>query len=235
MAALSQVRVAPRSDLDPSRYNIYAIVHKGLRGFMVDVLLKLGRMDVTDACEREQVLQQLRGLLAMCRGHLQHENDFVHPAIARCDARLSARTAHEHVEHVAHIEALSRQIAQLEAADPVRRAMLARRLYLDVSAFVAENFVHMVAEETENHEALIRACTEEQVFEIEHRIVAALSPEESVQGLRWMLLHINAGERAALLGGMKRNAPPEVFDSMFELARQALSQRDFYKLEMALN
>jgi len=234
MAALSQAHL---SQGQPSefRYNIYAVVHKGLRGFMTDVLLKLGRMDVTDACEREQVLEQLRGLLAMCRSHLQHENDFVHPAIARSDAQLSARTEHEHVEHVTQIDALERQIAKFESADPTRNAALARRLYLSVSAFVAENFTHMIVEETENHHALIQACTEEQVFAIEHRIVASLAPEESVQGLRWMLAHINAGERAALLGGMKRTAPPEVFNGVLELARQVLSQRDFYKLEMALN
>lgn len=235
MAALSQTQAVSHENLDESRYNIYAAIHKGLRGFMADVLLKLGRMDVTDACEREQVLTELRGLLAMCRGHLQHENDFVHPAIARSDAQLSARTAHEHVEHVAHIEALGRQIAQLESAGSARQAALAQALYLNVSAFVAQNLAHMVVEETENHGALIRACNEEQVFEIEHRIVASLSPQESVESLRWMLAHINAGERAALLGGMKRNAPPEVFDSVFELARQVLSQRDFYKLEMALS
>jgi len=234
MAALSPVHVSQEQPSE-DRYNIYAVVHKGLRGFMTDVLLKLGRMDVTDACERDQVLQQLRGLLAMCRGHLQHENDFVHPAIARSDAQLSSRTAHEHIEHVTQIDALERQIAQLESADPDRDAALARKLYLNVSVFVAENFTHMIVEETENHRALIQACTEEQVFEIEHRIVASLAPEESVQGLRWMLAHSNAGERAALLGGMKRNAPPEVFSGVLELARQVLSQRDFYKLEMALN
>ena len=49
-----------------------------------------------------------------------------------------------------------------------------------------------------------------------------------------MIPQINASERAWLLGGMKRGAPPEVFRLVIELARETLSQRDFYKLEKAL-
>jgi hypothetical protein len=234
MAAVIQLGAVPQQVADESRYNIYTVIHKGLRGFMCDVLLNLGRMDVADECERGQVLQQLRGLLAMCLGHLQHENDFVHPAIAASDARVSARTAHEHVEHVEAIEALGVRITQLESADAARQAVLAQKLYLEVSAFVAENFEHMLVEETENHNALIRACTEEQVFEIEHRLVASIPPQDMMVVLRWMTSHINTSERAFLLGDIKRNAPPEVFQAVLELAREMLSQRDFYKLEKAL-
>ena len=92
----------------------------------------------------------------------------------------------------------------------------------------------MVVEETDNHRALIEAYSDEEVLAIEHAIVGSLSPEESFAGLRWMIPHINASERAFLLGGMRRGAPPEVFKLVMELACEALSQRDFYKLEKAL-
>ena len=112
--------------------------------------------------------------------------------------------------------------------------MLAAELYIDLSNFVAENFEHMAVEETHNHALLTRRFSDDELLEIEHRIVAWMTPEELMVDLRWMLPHINADERAAMLGGMKRGAPPEVFGGVMALARDVLTQRDFYKLERAL-
>ena len=223
------------SSLDPeARFNIYTIVHKGLRGFMSDVMNRLGRMDVNDDCERTDAIQQLRALLVMCRAHLQHENEFVHPAIEKVRPGFTQQLASEHIDHVHEIDSLGAAVDALEAAQPAVRTALAQCLYRDLSRFVGENFVHMVEEETANHSALIDAYSDDEILAIEHAIVASLSPEESFAGLRWMIPQINAMERAFLLGGMKRNAPPEVFKLVLDLAREALSQRDYYKLEKAL-
>lgn len=216
------------------RYNIYRSIHKGLRGFMSDTLLRVGRMDVNDDCERSQAIEQLRGLLAMCTGHLEHENTFVHPAVELAQAGGAEQTATDHVGHVLAIRALEQQIAQFDAAAPAQRAVLAAELYIDLSSFVAENFEHMAVEETHNHTLLAQRFSDDELRAIEHRIVASMTPDESLAGLRWMLPHINAVERAAMLGGMKLGAPPEVFGSVMALAREVLTQRDFYKLERAL-
>jgi len=217
-----------------TRFNIYTIVHKGLRGFMTDVLNRWGRTDVSDDCERATAIQQLRALLGMCRGHLQHENDFVHTAIEKVRPGATQQLAGEHVDHIREIDALHAALDALEAAAVDQRPAIAQRLYRDLSRFVGENFVHMAVEETDNHRALIEAYTDGEILAIEHAIVSSLTPEESFAGLRWMIPQINASERAFLLGGMKRGAPPEAFKLVMDLAREALSQRDFYKLEKAL-
>lgn len=217
-----------------SRYNIYTVIHKGLRGYMTDTLHRWGRMDVADDCERAQAIEQVRALLNMCRNHLQHENDFVHPAIEKARPGASARIAREHLEHVTEIEYLEERVLSLQSVAAAERAVLARRIYRELSLFVADNLTHMVVEETEHHDVLSVHYTDEQVLAIEHQIVGSLPPEESFAGLRWMIPHMNATERAAMLGGMKRGAPPEAFKLVMELAREALSQRDFYKLEKAL-
>jgi len=170
----------------------------------------------------------------MCRAHLQHENEFVHPAIEKVRPGFTQLLASEHTDHVHEIDSLSAAIDALEAAQPAARTAHAQCLYRDLSRFVGENFVHMVLEETANHRALVEAYSDDEILAIEHAIVASLSPEESFAGLRWMIPQINASERAFLLGGMKRNAPPEVFKLVLDLAREALSQRDYYKLEKAL-
>jgi hypothetical protein len=221
-------------DDDASRHNIYTTIHKALRAFMADTLLKVGRMDVNDDGERGEAIVQLRGLLDLCESHLRHENTFVHPAIEKVFPHATARTVEDHRHHETAIAELQHQVARFEAAPPEKRGQWAWALYLSLSGFIAENFTHMIIEETENHAALIAAYTNAEVLGIEQALVASLKPEEKFMAMRWMIPHINASERAALLGAMQRHAPPPVFDAVFGLARESLSQRDFYKLERAL-
>jgi hypothetical protein len=216
------------------RYNIYRVIHKALRAFMADTLLKIGKMDAGDDGERTEALAQLRGLLEMCDSHLRHENEFIHTAIEQVRPRATARTVEDHHHHEAALARLEREIVQFESAAPELRPALAQDLYLSLSQFVAENFTHMITEETENHTALIGAYDESQVLTLEQSLVASLSPEEKFTAMRWMIPHINASERAFLLGGMKRHAPPPAFDAVLGLARERLTQRDFHKLERAL-
>lgn len=216
------------------RHNIYQVIHKALRAFMADTLIRIGSMDVSDDVERTEAVAQLRALLAMCDSHLRHENEFIHPAIEKARPQATARTVEDHRHHEAALVRLEREIAQFESAAAELRASLAQTLYLNLSEFVAENFTHMISEETENHAALIGAYDDGEVLALGQRLVASLSPEEKFTAMRWMIPHINAGERAFLLGGMKRHAPPPVFEAVLGLARERLTQRDFYKLERAL-
>jgi hypothetical protein len=224
---ISQTQITPR-------YNIYRVIHKALRGLMADTLLKLGRVDVTDECELNEAIAQTRALLDALSSHVFHENQFVHPALEQAREESSRRTANDHIDHEGHILVLREQIDRFETAEAAQRATHAQQLYLDISNFVAENFEHMVVEETLNQAVLTRAYTDEELLGIEHRIVASLSPQESFFSMRWMLTHINAQERAFMLGGMKRHAPSEVFAAVMGLARELLTQRDYYKLETAL-
>ena len=216
------------------RYNIYTVIHKALRAFMSDTLLKVGNMDPADEAECGAAIAQLRGLLAMCSGHLHHENTFVHAAIERVLPGRAARTARDHLQHEAEIAELQHELERFEALQPAQRGSAARSLYLNLSRFVAENFLHMIVEETENHAALIEACDEQQVLAIEHAIVASLPPEAKFTAMHWMIPYCNAKERAFLLDGMKRNAPAEIFQAVLGLARDTLNERDYFKLERAL-
>lgn len=221
---------------EPRRYNIYTVIHKALRGRMSDTLVKLGQVDVSDACERAAIVAQLRELLHTCMLHLQHEEDVLHPEIHRGTRAEAARhTEHEHSEHIEAMDQLGRHITKLESAPAESAGDVAYALYLELSKFVAENFEHMVHEETENHRALTDRLSDQDIMGLEQRIVASIEPGELAKEMRWMLAYMNAGERAFMLGGMKQFAPPEVFAGTMALAREALSDLDYYKLEKALS
>src|SRR5687767_8562480 len=99
-----------------NRYNIYAVVHKGLRGFMMDILVKVGPMDVMDTAEAAQVVDQLRAMLAFCDRHIEHENQYLRPAIERSVACAAVPIADDHVGHQLEIAELSHAVDELVTA-----------------------------------------------------------------------------------------------------------------------
>lgn len=210
-----------------SRYNIYAPVHKALRLFMTDTLAGLSRLDLDDPQDLAAGLDQLEALLDAASRHLQHENDFIHPAIEERCPGLSGRIATEHQEHLDAIATLRAAAAALRA-EP--EAAAAHRLYRQLATFMAENFEHMEVEETRHNQALWAAYDDASLQAIEDHILASLGPQEMSQWLRWMLPAFNPTERARLIAGLPAQAQASVLAS----ARALLNDVAWAKLCRAL-
>lgn len=214
----------------PKRYDIYAFIHKGLRAFMAHTLVRAGRLDALDADEVAEAGAEVQALLAICRSHLQHENEFVHTAMQARAPGSAAAIAGEHEEHVQAIERLQALLAAVPG-DPAA----AQALYRALSAFVAENFEHMQREESLHNAVLWAHYDDGELHALEQRIVDSLAPDEAALSMRWMLPHMTPAERAALLGGMRQGAPAEAFDQVLSLIRPLLGGRDWRKLSLALS
>jgi hypothetical protein len=195
----------------PERFNSYVGIHKALRSFMCDTLCRIGRVDTDDADELAATLAQLGTLLALCTGHIEHENDFMHSAIEARQPAGSTRTAADHQEHFESIAMLRAQAAALAAAAPQVRPAQALRLYRHLALFVAENLQHMHIEETVNAATLWAHYSDAELHAIEERLIATLPPEEHLLVARWMVPALSPAERAGLLGAMKPQMPPEAF------------------------
>ena len=193
------------------RFDMYGPIHKALRSFMCDTLLRAGRMDVNDAAERDATLDQVDALLAFCLDHLERENAFLHTAIEARRPAGSARTADEHVEHIETISTLRDETAALRGAASPAQAMLAHRLYHHLSLFVAENLQHMHIEETANNAALWALYSDAELHEIHGRLLAGIPPAKELLVARWMIPALNPMERAVILGHAKTLMPPEAF------------------------
>jgi len=196
------------------RFNIYAPVHKALRLFMTDTLSGLSCLDLDDAQELAAGLAQLEALLEAASCHLQHENDFIHPAIEERSPGVSKRIAAEHGEHLEAIAALRAQAAALRA-EP--EAVSAHRLYRQLATFIAENFEHMEVEETRHNQVLWAAYSDAELQAIEGRILASIGPQEMTLWLRWMLPAFTPRERAQLIAGLPLAAQAPVLASAHSL------------------
>ncbi len=211
------------------RHDIYAFIHKGLRAFMAHTLVRVGRVDPYDEAEFAEVAEELRALLHICADHLKNENEVVHAAM---EARRPGSSASIAADHVHHAEAIGR-LADL-LAHAAGSAEGTHALYHALGAFVAHNFDHMEEEETAHNAVLWATHSDDELRALEHTIVARHSPEEMSLALRWMLPHMNPAERAAMLGGMRANAPAPVFEGALGLLRPLLGGRDWRKLSTAL-
>lgn len=211
------------------RWDIYGPVHKGLRLAHSQMLIRLGQADYAD-CPR-QLLGDLRAHLAVAAKHLHHEEAFIHAALASAPAYLLTLNE-QHERHRSRLAGLETAIERLEAATPEQRPMHGRMLYLAFSTFVAEDLEHMAHEEAEIWPLLCALFTDEQLADLEMRIIATLTPEDNIAVMRVMLPAMNPAERIGLLSGMKAGAPPEAYAAVIEqAARPALSDDAFAELQ----
>ena len=201
---------------------------------MTDTLHRVGRMDPNQPDDLRRTLGQFEQLMEFCVQHVHHENDFVHAAIEARQPRGAARTADDHLEHIAHIAALRDEARALAQAEPTARPTLALRLYRHLALFVAENFEHMHFEETAHNEALWAGYDDAAIAALEQRIVAQATPQQRAMVLRWMTPALPPHERAERFRILKASLPPVAFTAMLDIAREVLDDRDWAKLSEAL-
>ncbi len=216
------------------RHDLYRAIHKALRAAMFDTVHRLGTMDLDDAQDLQRTLDQAQQLLGLLGGHVKHENDFVHTAI---ESRLpggACQTAEEHHSHLEDLALLAAEVDALRRAEPVERAGLAQRLYLQFGRFVGEQLAHMQVEETQNNAALWSLYDDAELQALHGRLLASVAPRDSLQALGWMARALNPAELAELFGGMRRQAPPEAFNAALALARSHLDPARWLRLAGAL-
>lgn len=220
------------------RHDLYVGIHKALRAFMFDTLQRLGRIDVDDAADRHATLDQVDALLAACRSHLMHENEFVHRAIEARSPTSSGRIADEHGQHLDEIEHLAEQSRALRGsvgpgsgADGAERAL---HLYRELALFVAENLEHMQREETGHNQVLWALYTDTELEGIHDALVASVPPHEMTLNLCWMAASFAPADLAGLCHGLRTHVPAPVFNELLGLVNAQLDEPRRAKLARAL-
>jgi hypothetical protein len=216
------------------RFDIYTLIHKGLRSFMSDTVTAVGRIDESDPAEVAAGIAQVRRLLEICREHLFVENQFVHPAMEARRPGSSCTTSAEHVHHEESFERLEAQVRAVERSSGDKRKNALLALYRMLALFVAENFQHMNVEECENSEVLWSAYTDEELVVIHKSILAAVPPDLMRENIRWMLPNIPHTDRVHMLAGARHSMPAPAFEGVLNLVKAHVPENDWSKLKSAL-
>lgn len=223
----------------PARFDLYAGIHKAVRLALSEAMTRMGSVDPQDLIDLNPVLNQLQALLTLCRDHLKHENEHVHPLLERARPGMTQRIAQEHDHHLESIEDLQDLMTHVRRCSPADRDAAVFRLYRRLAAFVGENLLHMEQEESEHNAVLWAAYSDDELMGVENRIVAALTEQQVRAIMPLMVAGMNPAERAALMGHMQSGmreagAPPEAFAQLLREVGQRLSTPQWMKLCRAL-
>ena len=221
------------------RFDLYANVHKALRKAMSDVLFELGRLDLSSETAVETTVTLVRELLDGLSLHLAVESQFVHAALlARGPYGIAHELERDHDEHKRAISLLREDLSVFSASfhEPATvRAGRARHLYLALSRFIAENFLHMAVEEMEMNARLWETFTDQELMNINQDIIAHETPEQIARSLKYMLPAMPPLDRAQLLGDARSFMPEEAFHGVLALARFVLSSAEYEQLSQQLS
>lgn len=231
---------SPRvSDVPPlppygARTDLYGGIHKALRLALTRTLTQAGSTDACDAEQLASTLHQVERLAVLCEAHLQHENDFIHPALERARRGGAARITAEHLHHVEAIADL-RDLASLVAhSAPAARPAALQRLYDALALFVADNLQHMHVEQTAHNALLWQAYSDAELIALEQSLVASIPPALMAEYLHWFFPALNAPERAGMLAGMREAMPAHAFEDVFAIAERTLDAAALARLRRDL-
>jgi hypothetical protein len=213
-----------------ARFDIYHRIHKALRLCMTDTMLWVGRLDCADPRDVAAAMAQVRSIAAFCASHLDHEDQFVHPALEARSPGAAQQTELEHVHHFAACARLAELADAVEAARAPASQALANRLYRELALFFVDSVNHMDIEESNNNAALWATHSDAELLAIEHAIIGSLSDQERGVTMRWMIPALTPSELLAMVEGVRQQAPAQVFTATLVGMQALLSQQDWLKL-----
>lgn len=222
MSTESQTETTTTNARSP-RFDVYGPIHKAIRKVVSELLVRMGRTSFADAAVARTLTEELEGVLRWCEEHIEHEVEFVHPALAQRVPGALAKIDQGHDDHARLVGELRGLIVAVDAApSPELRVRAGHTLYLHYATFVAETLVHMVEEERVVQPLMHRFFTDAELMKINDAIIQSMAPPEMLDSLSKMFPALNGPERAALLGGANANAPPEAMRAIVDVARSRL-------------
>jgi hypothetical protein len=206
--------------------DLYRDIHKGIRSELFAVTMTAGRLDPSDRAGRSGLAGHVRSVVTLLIEHSDREDGALQPVLERELPALAERIELDHAAIDARLVPLQ-DLADgaVEVAHAEQRPAL-HRLYLELSSFTAVYLRHQDVEEQVVMPALEQSIGPDAVVGIHQAVIAAIEPEEMARSLAVMLPAMNIDDRAAMLGGMRAEAPAEVFAGIWGLAGSVLTAPD---------
>lgn len=221
--------------MEQERYNLFNLIHKGLRHVLYDVAIKIQRADFGSASETFETLSRVEVLIDYFEGHADAEDTFILPALHRYDPVLVNDFEKQHVEDHRLGNLLEDIIQKIKSEESItKRIQLGQNLLHLYHEFVAFNLYHMNKEENVLNKVLWQNFTDQELQAITQQIIQSIKPQKLMALNRWMMRSINITEVTAWLTGVKRGAPEAVFITYLQLAEEELTPEMFAELKQRL-
>jgi hypothetical protein len=214
------VETSPLPALRPVAVDLYRDIHKGIRAELFAVTETAGRLNPSVPDERLALAAHVRAVVQLLVSHAEHEDGHIQPALEVNLPALAEQVAADHHRLEARLAGLAELADETAATGDARWP--AHRLYVEMGAFTSSYLAHQDLEERVIMPALEDAIGPEAALEIHGAIVGSIPPDELAQSLAVMLPAMNVDDRAEMLGGMREEAPADVFEGVWSLAGSVL-------------
>ena len=210
--------------MEQERYNLFNLIHKGLRHVLYDVAVKIQRTDFGSTSESFETISRLEVLIDYFDGHAEAEDTFILPALHRYDPVLVDDFEKQHVEDHRLGDLLGDIILSIKAEESnSNRIHLGQKLLHAYHEFVAFNLYHMNKEEDVLNKVLWQNFTDHELQAITQQIIQSIKPQKLMALNRWMMRSINISEATGWLKGIQRAAPEALFVMYLQLAEEELT------------
>lgn len=209
--------------MNHQRYNLFNLIHKGLRHLMYDTALKIQVADFSTLVGAGPVITQVEQVLFFFEQHAHHEDNEILPLVNRFDPALVIDFENQHEEDYLLGSEISKAVNLWKIAEgAVARLSAGRKIFYAFNDFVAFNLSHMNKEEELINAVLWKNYSDEELHGVTQRIIQKIKPQILFEQSRWMMKSINVREAMDWLMGVKVSAPGEVFRMYLKMAHEEM-------------
>lgn len=221
--------------MNRQRYNLFNLIHKGLRNIMYDTALKIQTADFSTINGAGSVISRIEQLLLYFEEHAHHEDNHVLPMIEQYDAQLVVDFESQHEEdHRLGYDLIQAITAWKIAEGTVARLAAGRKIFYLFNEFIAFNLYHMNKEEQLINAVLWKHYSDMEIQGITQKIIQNIKPQILFEESRWMMKSINVREAVDWLMGIKVSAPSEVFSLYLKMAHEEMPVDRWLKVKESL-
>ncbi len=218
------------------RYNLFHQVHQGLRSLLHETALDLQRTDFSRSDETGRVMESLQKVLRLFERHAHTEDYYIFPLIASYEPSVADAFEQEHVKDHMLADLLQQSMLLYRGAETTREKQeVGRMIQSAYTKFHAFNLEHMAKEEDCLNPLIWRYYPDEELHEITARIIREMPAAFMQTFNECMMRGLNDAEIIYWLKQVEQKAPPEVFQALFDIAKQELPANRFRKMLDALS
>lgn len=212
------------------RYNIYRNVHKGLRGMLFMLQIRLQQTDFSEDSALF-VIDDLEKALSYLEGHGINQGQFIMSHLAKHEDHIMCEISKDHLIEIRLSEELRSHVSSWKLALlPQGMLEAGERICRTMNEYIAFNLYHMNREEGEVLLLLWKHFTDEQIIAMERELLNALDSCVLMDISRWMMRHLSTAEIRSWLMGMMESAPKEMYTAFTAMAREELPDLRYFAL-----
>ncbi len=183
-----------------SRFDLFTMIHKGLRDALLELNVQAGRTDYTNHADVEELRTAWEAAGRALGGHSRHEDDHIWPLLAkRSPGEADARYV-EHEEIHAFEARMDDHLSHLMSQpEPGERTLLGLEFYRSMQRFTALCLTHFDEEERRVLPRLWALCDDEELQTAFASIMKEIDEDEKAHELKHMLESVDPAECERLL------------------------------------